>query len=142
MENDIKKDQYFWHFVTASIYGVLTLLFIFILWKINRIPRSISAFDFWMITLATFRITRLLVHDLVSDFIREPFKDAESGIKKSIHDLLDCPWCTGTWVALIVSFFYFVFPISWPIILIMGVSGVGTLLTILASLMMVRLKEK
>lgn len=142
MEENIKKDQHFWHFVTASVYGILSLLLIFVLWEIKKIPRSISSFDFWLITLATFRITRLLVHDLVSDFIRNPFEGAEHGIKRSIRDLLDCPWCTGTWVALVVVFFYFVFPVSWPIILIMAVSGVGTLLTILASLMMVKLNDK
>lgn len=139
---DIKKDQHFWHFVTSSVYGFFLVIMVLHLNKLERIPSSIPVFDFFVLTLATFRITRLLVHDLVMDFIRDPFKEASGGLKLSIHDLLDCPWCTGAWVALFVGFFYSLTPLAWPVILIMAIAGFGTLLTILASLMMVKLNGK
>jgi hypothetical protein len=142
MNIDLKKDQHFWHFVTASIFGLLTVLLLFILNRMGKNPSSVPVFDFFMLTLATFRITRLLVHDLVSDFIRDPFKNYSHGIGLSIHDLLDCPWCTGAWVALLIGFVYFLIPIAWPILFIMAIAGFGTLMTILASLMMVSLNGK
>lgn len=142
-ENNMgKNDQHFWHFITSAVFGIITLLMVFYLVATKNVPRQIPTFDFIMLTLATFRITRLLVHDLVLDFIRDQFKNATSGLKLSMRDLLDCPWCTGAWVSLFVGFAYFVTPLAWPIILIMAVAGFGTLLTILASLMMVRLNGK
>lgn len=142
MTTDIKKDQHFWHFVTASTFGLVSILLVAILIRQNRVPQSVPLFDFFMLVLATFRVTRLLVHDLVSDFIRDFFANAESGIKLSMHDLLDCPWCTGAWVSLALGYLYFLIPATWPIILILAIAGFGTLLTILASLMMVKLNGK
>lgn len=142
MEKAIKKNQHFWHLVTATIYGVLTILGVLILNNTGKLPNSISVFDFIMLTLATFRVTRLLVHDLVLDFIRDQFESSTRGLELTMHDLLECPWCTGAWVALGIGFFYFLTPLAWPIILIMAVAGFGTLLTILASLMMVSLNGK
>ncbi|EKE11955.1 MAG: hypothetical protein ACD_14C00060G0004 [uncultured bacterium] len=142
MEIDYKKDQHFWHFITSTIYLALIILMIVSLNKLGKIPNHIPTFDFFMLALATFRITRLLVHDLVSDFVRDAFSDATYGLKLTLHDLLDCPWCTGAWVSLFVGFAYFTTPLAWPILLIMAVAGFGTLLTILASLMMVSLNGK
>ncbi|EKD58378.1 MAG: hypothetical protein ACD_56C00141G0008 [uncultured bacterium] len=142
MEIDNKKDQHFWHFVTSTVYGILLLLMIFILNRTGKVPTSVAVFDFFMLTLATFRITRLLVHDLVLDFVRDQFENSTHGLGLTLHDLLDCPWCTGAWVALFVGFFYFTIPLAWPIIFIMAIAGFGTLLTILASLLMVKLNGK
>jgi hypothetical protein len=83
-----------------------------------------------------------MVHDLVLDFIRDIFTDSTHGLGLSLHDLLDCPWCTGAWVALGLGFFYFATPLAWPALLVLAVAGFGTLLTILASLMMVSLNGK
>lgn len=137
-----KKDQHFWHFVSSAVYAVLILAMTLILYIQEKIPVSVPVFDFFMLTLATFRITRLFVHDLVLDFVRDQFRNSTHGLGLTLHDLLDCPWCTGAWVALFVGFAYFTIPIAWPIILIMAVAGFGTLLTILASLMMVKLHGK
>ncbi len=142
MDERNKKDQHFWHFITSLIYGAIFLLMLTALSFNGKIPHSIPTFDFFMLTLATFRITRLLVHDLVLDFVRDQFAGATGGLKLSMHDLLDCPWCTGAWVALFVGFAYFTTTLAWPVILIMAVAGFGTLLTILASLMMVKLNGK
>jgi hypothetical protein len=142
MDINIKKDQHFWHFVTASTFVLLCALLMTILNNIGKVPSSVPLFDFFMLVLATFRVTRLLVHDLVSDFIRDFFASYEYGLGLSIHDLLDCPWCTGAWVSLGIGYFYFLLPATWPILFILAIAGFGTLLTILASLMMVSLEGK
>lgn len=141
MPNELKKNQHFWHLVTATTFGALMIVGLLYLQKINKLEVNISVFDFFILTLATFRITRLIVHDLVMDFVRDQFADAKSGIGLSMHDLLDCPWCTGTWVALFLGFLYFATPLAWPFLLIMAISGFGTLITILASMMMIDLEK-
>ena len=142
MQLNIKKDQHFWHLVTATMFGLVTILMMVYLISHREVPVGIPLFDFFMLTLATFRVTRLLVHDVVLDFIRDLFADATGGLALSLHDLLDCPWCTGTWVALFLGFFYFATPLAWPFLLVMAVSGFGTLLTIFASLMTIELERK
>ncbi|EKE25197.1 MAG: hypothetical protein ACD_5C00254G0004 [uncultured bacterium] len=142
MEQDLKKNQHFWHLVTSTVYGILLLLMILVLNKFGKITTSVPVFDFFLLTLATFRITRLFVHDLVLDFVRDQFSNSTHGIGLTMHDLLDCPWCTGAWIALFVGFLYFATPLAWPILFIMAIAGFGTLLTILASLMMVKLNGK
>jgi hypothetical protein len=142
MNKDIKKDQYFWHFITASIFGLLTVFLVIILNKAGKNPNSVPMFDFLMLTLAVFRVTRLLVHDLVSDFVRDFFATSTHGLGLTMRDLLDCPWCTGAWVSLGIGYVYFLLPIAWPILFILAIAGFGTLLTILASLMMVSLNGK
>ena len=73
-------------------------------------------FEFFLITLATFRLTRLLVYDKITTFIRNPFHETREelesdgavvevlyvkgkGIRKFIGELLSCHWCTGMWCA-------------------------------------------
>jgi len=142
MNIDIKKDQHWWHFITATIFGLLTALLLVLLNKAGKNPSSVPVFDFVMLTLATFRVTRLFVHDLVLDFVRDFFANSTHGLGLTMRDLLDCPWCTGAWVSLGVGYVYFLLPIAWPILFIMAIAGFGTLLTILASLMMVSLNGK
>lgn len=142
MDKDIKKNQHFWHFITATVFGLLVVLLLIILNSIGKNPQSVPLFDFFILALATFRVTRLLVHDLVMDFIRDLFASSTHGLGLSMHDLLDCPWCTGAWVSLGIGYIYFLLPIAWPILFILAIAGIGTLLTILASLMMVSLNGK
>lgn len=142
MNIDIKKDQHFWHFVTASVFGLLAILLIVLINQAGKNPQSIPLFDFFILALATFRVTRLLVHDLVLDFVRDFFETSSRGLGLSMHDLLDCPWCTGAWISLAVGYVYFLLPIAWPVLLVLAVAGFGTLLTILASLMMVSLDNE
>lgn len=139
MKSNIKKDQHFWHFVTASVFGLLSILLVAVLARQDNVPHSVPLFDFFMLVLATFRVTRLLVHDLVFDFLRDFFSPSDHGIKLSMHDLFDCPWCAGAWVALALGYLYFLLPAAWPILFVLSLAGFGTLLTILASLMMVKL---
>ncbi|WP_160720805.1 DUF1360 domain-containing protein [Bacillus sp. USDA818B3_A] len=98
-----------------------------------------------ILSLASFRLTRLLVFDRIFEFVREPFfeevteeHDGEieiyyvpkkSGIKKFIGELLSCYWCTGVWSAAFIVGFHYVCPeISRPIILILAVAGFASLI--------------
>jgi hypothetical protein len=91
-----------------------------------------------IIGLATFRLTRLLVFDKITDFIRAPFFDEvleegevylvpkQSGIKRWIGELLNCYWCTGIWVStLLLGGYVFLPVISFPVILLLAVAAVG-----------------
>lgn len=146
-----KEDQNIWNFL-FSVFFICVL--VGAIWAIREItggfPTSIPLFDFVLLALAAFRITRLIVYDKIARWFRELFADTRecvedgvvfieikpygTGMRHTLHDLLQCPWCIGVWSGLIVSFFYFVFPWAWFVILFLAVAGVSSLLQVSANL--------
>ena len=55
------------------------------------------------------------------------------GIRRTILELLDCPWCTGVWISLFVVFFYFYTPYFWFPLFVLAVSGLATFIQLSAS---------
>jgi hypothetical protein len=111
-------------------------------------------FEFIILALACFRLTRLIVFDKITEFIRVPFFDEiieehENGIteiyympkstpvKKFIGTLLSCYWCTGIWVAAGVLAGYYLLPtIFHPIILVFAIAGLAAIMESLIQLWM------
>ena len=107
---------------------------------------DINVFTFILLALASFRITRLIVFDKITEFIRQPFFDEieeenEEGtievfyrpkrtpIKKFIGELLSCYWCTGVWISIaVVAGFLFYPTIFLPIMLVFAVAGLAAIL--------------
>ncbi|MFK9095470.1 DUF1360 domain-containing protein [Bacillus salipaludis] len=107
---------------------------------------KITFLNLLILSLATFRLTRLLVFDKITEFIRNPFFDEikeenedgemevyylpkKTGVKKFFGELLSCYWCSSIWAAaLIVALFYLSPAISVPILLILAVAGIASIL--------------
>ena len=105
-----------------------------------------SMLELILLSLASFRLTRLIVFDKITGFIRRPFFDQkeeinrkgeteiyfepkESGIKGWIGKLLNCYWCTGVWVAIfLVVFSYWVPFWSELVIAILAVAGFAAII--------------
>lgn len=51
-----------------------------------------------VLVLATYRITRLIVNDTITEFIR-----VKIPFERWYGELIRCPWCTGVWVAGILT---------------------------------------
>lgn len=146
-----KDDQNFWNFILASLSIILLAVEIWLIGiYFGWMPTGIGVFDFVLIILATFRLTRLFVYDTVAQFIRDWFLDKtereengevfvvrekpKGGVKRALADLMSCPWCFGLQAAILVVFFYFLTPITWIIVLMLAVAGVATLIQLLANL--------
>ena len=73
------------------------------------------AFIFYF-RVSCFRLTRLIVYDKITGFLRRPFIDEleitepdgsvstftkvkGKGLRKWVGELLSCYWCTGVWVS-------------------------------------------
>ena len=65
-----------------------------------------SALDFAIISLATFRITRLVTTDVVFNKLRERVWKKYPPENGGLGYLITCDWCTSIWVAspLVVSY--------------------------------------
>jgi Protein of unknown function (DUF1360) len=92
---------------------------------------NIDLLSFTLLALASFSLTRLIVFDKITEFLRDPFFDEieeenEDGtmevyylpkatpIKNFIGELLSCYWCTGVWVsaAMVIGYLLFSFQLS------------------------------
>jgi hypothetical protein len=147
-----RRDQVWWSILFSLIYVAVFILGVALLVSLRGdLPRSIPLFDLMLIILASFRLTRLFVYDRIMQFFRDWFLDKETyvdergavmvrryppitGPRRTINDLLSCPWCFGMWAGLIIPFFYFLSPLAWFFILVLAISGAGTFLMLLSNL--------
>jgi hypothetical protein len=113
---------------------------------------SITMLDFLILALASFRLTRLLVFDKITEFIRAPFIEEveqtnEQGetdiylvpkggrIRRFFGELLSCYWCTGIWSSIGLCLLYLFIPsIALPFILILAVAGVAAIIETIVQL--------
>ncbi|KAB2496440.1 DUF1360 domain-containing protein [Priestia endophytica] len=96
-----------------------------------------------LLVLATFRLTRLIVFDKITFFIRRPFheiveetledgsvttyiKMKGTGLRRWIGELLSCYWCTGMWCAIGLYALYSIYPdISFPFLFVLAIAGIA-----------------
>lgn len=114
----------------------------------------LSPFEFLLLFVASFRLTRLFVYDEITSFIRKPFHDtieetlpdgtAEmflvikgSGIRRWIGELLSCYWCTGVWCSVLLYVGYVIWPAVFePLVVIFAIAGCAAFIeTIVQKLM-------
>jgi len=140
-------DQYFWNLVFSLFFFGVVVMAAIILETEARIPLAeLELVDYVLITLATWRLVRLFVYDAITKFIREQFWDVVKvgkgselekprfGPRRTIADLLSCPWCFGVWAAAVVIFFYLITPYAVYPVMLLAISAVATFLQLLSNL--------
>jgi hypothetical protein len=124
-------------------YGVFLLnylllwgLFLFVARAVGAIwPREISGMDLLLLSLATFRLTEIVTEEKVARVIRAPFADEVTvqkengeeetqevprgtGFRRVVGEMILCPWCTGVWIATLLTFAWVLIPAVAKVILI------------------------
>lgn len=140
-------DQYFWNFVFSVFFIILVVMGAIILETESRIPLTeLALVDYVLITLASWRLTRLFVYDNITKFFREQFWDVKkvgkgyqlekpkTGPRRTLADLLDCPWCFGVWATAMVTFCYLITAYAIFPVTLLALAGVATFLQLLANL--------
>ncbi|MFS8630974.1 MAG: DUF1360 domain-containing protein [Bacillales bacterium] len=102
---------------------------------------EITWIEFFMFSLASFRLTRLIVFDKITEFLRAPFlqeevivnEDGEKEvyyvpkkgvIRNFIGELISCTWCTGIWASAALYLCYLFYPaFAAPVIVILAIAG-------------------
>lgn len=145
-----RDDQNSWNFLLSLLFLLVAFAAFECVRRSVGFPQSVPLFDAVLMALAAFRITRLVVYDKIFRWFRELFMAKRSvekdgadwielkphprGLRRTIHDLLRCPWCVGFWSSLAVVFAYLVFPWAYLIMLFLAVAGVSTLIQLLTNL--------
>lgn len=104
-----------------------------------------SWLDFVLLIFASFRLTRLMVYDKITEFVRRPFHSTieesmpdgttetyieikGTGLRNWIGELLSCHWCTGFWCSLVLYSGYKFIPLySIPLITVLAIAGCSSI---------------
>ncbi|HET9733236.1 MAG TPA: DUF1360 domain-containing protein [Acidimicrobiales bacterium] len=90
----------------------------------RRLPEHTPAGDLALLGVATFRLSRLISRDRVTSFLRAPFTRYEGnapgpevneeprgeGERRSVGELLSCPFCVSVWAATALTGLYLAAP--------------------------------
>ncbi|MCA9366401.1 DUF1360 domain-containing protein [Candidatus Kaiserbacteria bacterium] len=140
-------DQYFWNFVFGIFFLILLGFAAIVIKSEGGVDlAAMTPMEFIILSLATLRFTRLFVYDHATKWLREQFWDAKklrtgyvlekpkTGPRRTLADLMSCPWCFGVWSATVVLFLYSAVPYGDFFILLLAVSGLGTFFQLGANL--------
>lgn len=134
------RDQKMWNAVFTAFF---VLLFAFFFWVLTSGLEEfkwlyfISTFDILVISLASFRLSRFIMHDKITIFVREWFLDVREGgnlvkpaggVRRTVAELIECHWCTGLWAALFVSVLYFAANVGEFFVILLAVAAIGSFL--------------
>lgn len=79
---------------------------------------SIDLVIFIILSLATFRISRLLTVDVIFDDIRNKIWEKRPPHTHKIGYLFTCTWCMSIWVASLITICYTIIPVATALICI------------------------
>lgn len=132
------KEQYGWNlFFTIIFISVLVYIIPFINKVGYQSVSDLGLLDMVLIVGATWRLVRLFARDVITAFLREQFFDEApdgtfnkpaKGLRRTIADLLSCPWCLSIWIGLVVIVCYLTMPFAILIALILTISALATFL--------------
>lgn len=136
---------YLWSVVFGVFYIALLAMALIILDTEARLTMvELTSWEYILLGLASWRLTRLFVDDTITAFIREQFYDRKtvgrkvalvqpkSGPRRVLADLFACPWCTSIWTASLLVFMYFLADWMQYVVLILALSAVGAFLQLLS----------
>lgn len=133
-----------WNFAFTVVFISITI----VAWKLFQINNinlnELTLYDLFIIGLATFRLTRLLIYDEVFYYVKEYVKKfrEEEGFIKSVSVLLTCPWCVGVWMAMLSLVVYELAPYGKFILLILSLSAIAGLFHLIITLLGWEIGEK
>jgi len=138
----MRHHLHIWNICSALLFGALIVWGLAGLQVLGTLPTNISVFDTVVLSLAVFRLTRLVVYDMITQFVRDWFSNvAKDTLRGTIGTLINCSWCVGMWLALIVSFVYFATPLAWYPLFVLALAGLGNILQLVVNMMSWRTEQ-
>lgn len=144
-----RTSQNFWNFIITVFVAAFVVVFLpYGGTEATTLLTKMTPFEFIILGLATFRLTRLFVADFIMEWFRDlfmkrvvvhddignvdyvRFEKHTVGLRRLASDLLGCPWCVGVWMSAFSLLCYYlaasgVLPLAWVIIYVFALAGAG-----------------
>ncbi len=104
--------------------------------------RDVSIKELIIITLASYRLTRIMVFEKIFKFFRDFVKSRpDYYVFNTIKFIITCPWCMGVWATLLAVVFFFLIPFGDLLVYILAMAGVASIIVTVSNLMVLKNKE-
>jgi hypothetical protein len=98
--------------------------------------------DMIIITLASFRLIRVVVFEKIFKFFRDFVKSRPSYyVFNTMKFIVTCPWCMGVWVSLMIIVFFYLIPYGQLLVYVLAISGVASIIVTITNLLVLKNKE-
>jgi len=135
--------QKFWNFMATIIYVVLIVLLGYALKQKDVKIEQIRIWEVFLLALASYRLTRILVFDKIFKFFRDFFRSkSQLQVFYVVKEILGCPWCAGVWVALFNVAIYFLVPYGNLFIYLLAIAGIASFFVIFVNYFGLSVEEK
>jgi hypothetical protein len=135
--------QKFWNFMATIIYIVLIVLLGYVMKQKGIKIEQIRIWEVFVLALASYRLTRILVFDKIFKFFRDFFRSkSRLQVFYVVKEILGCPWCAGVWVALVNVTIYFLVPYGSLFIYLLAIAGIASFFVIFVNYFGLSVEEK
>ena len=123
------KTEKVWNVLSMVVFVLLLIAAGTLLIEMGIDITRITWGDLILLSIATYRMIRLLVYDRIFKLVRDFIRSFEgTGLGDSLKTIITCPWCAGVWISLFnVAIFYLV-PFGQLFIYVMSIAGIATFL--------------
>lgn len=131
---ELSKTERIWNLLSMFVFVLLLIGTGTLIRNRGMTISDIGILELVLITIATYRMTRLIVYDRIFKLVRDIIRSfGGTGLGDSLKAIITCPWCAGVWISLFnVAIFYLV-PFGDLFIYAMSIAGVATFLQLTAN---------
>jgi len=97
--------------------GFWAVFVLFLAASRDRLPERFGPLDLAGITLASFKLSRLITKEDVTAFVRAPVTEDPEGVRpkpegmaRVVGELLTCPYCIGLWITSGLAYSQVIWP--------------------------------
>jgi hypothetical protein len=139
----INEQQKTWNFL-ATMFYIACLVGLAYLFRLKGITKEdFRLGDIALLSVATYRFTRILVFDKIFKFFRDFLKSREKlYVFYVIKEIITCPWCAGVWVALIMTAMYYLVPFGDIFAILLTIAGIASFITVSVNFIGLSTEEK
>ncbi len=131
----ITTKEKIWNLVSLLVYAALAAATGYFFEKYGKGFDDVSVWEWVIMALATYRLTRILVYDRIFKAFRDFIRANERfGLMVSLKSLITCPWCAGVWAALGVFVLQYFVPYGYVLNILLSLAGVGTFILVQVNL--------
>jgi hypothetical protein len=132
--NLITKEK-IWNAFSIFFYAFLVFVAGYFYHRSGRSLDDITIWKWFIMVMATYRLTRILVYDRIFKFFRDFTKATSTkAFFIAMKNLITCPWCAGVWAALLVFVLEMFVPYGIYLNYLLAMAGAGSFFLVITNL--------